>query len=102
MFMLYPVSVFLESHNAIESRLKKIAALHALVTENSRDIITLADFDGHRSYSSAAAFRILGWAEQDLTNLKSIDLIHPEDRPKAVALRSEEHTSELQSLRHLV
>ena len=86
MFMLYTVSVVLESHNAIESRLKKIAALHALVTENSRDIITLADFDGHRSYSSAAAFRILGWAEQDLTNLKSIDLIHPEDRPKAVAL----------------
>jgi diguanylate cyclase (GGDEF)-like protein/PAS domain S-box-containing protein len=85
MFMLYTVSVVLESHNAILSRLKKIVALHALVTENSRDAIILADFDGNRTYVSAAAFTMFGWNQQELSHLKSLDLLHTEDRAKVEA-----------------
>jgi diguanylate cyclase (GGDEF)-like protein/PAS domain S-box-containing protein len=80
LFMLYTVSVVLESHKAIESRLKKIVALHSLVTENSRDAIILADFDGNRSYISAATLSMFGWSEQELSSLKTLDLLHPEDR----------------------
>ena len=85
MFMLYTVSVVLESQHATERRLQKIVARHSLVTENSRDIIILADFDGNRSYASAEAERMLGWDAEELAFHKSLDLLHPEDRPKAAA-----------------
>jgi diguanylate cyclase (GGDEF)-like protein/PAS domain S-box-containing protein len=81
MFMLYSVSVVLESRRAIERRLQKIAALHNLVTENSRDVIIIADFDGNRSYVSASGESWGGWRREDLLNRKSLELVHPDDLP---------------------
>jgi diguanylate cyclase (GGDEF)-like protein/PAS domain S-box-containing protein len=83
MFLMYTVSLVIESRRATERRLQKIAAQHALVTENSRDIIVLADFDGRRRYVSAAARDMLGWSERELWDRPSIDLLHPEDRANA-------------------
>jgi len=84
MFMLYSVSVVLESRRATERRLQEIAALHNLVTENSRDVIIIADFDGNRSYVSAAASHLAGWTREEVLERKSLDLVHPEDRPRVV------------------
>jgi len=53
-FMIYSVSVVLEGRKLTESRLRQIVTLHALVDENSRDAILLADINGRRSYASAA------------------------------------------------
>lgn len=79
MFMLYSVSVILESEQVTKRRLQKIAALHTLVTENSRDVIIVADFEGHRSYVSPAAKTIGGWEPEQLIKFGSYGLVHPED-----------------------
>ncbi len=63
--LLYCISVVLEREHAIVRQLEKIAALHALVSENSRDAIILADLSGHRSYVSSAGEN-LGWNPEEL------------------------------------
>jgi diguanylate cyclase (GGDEF)-like protein/PAS domain S-box-containing protein len=85
-FMIYSVSVVLDSRRSMEQRLAKIAALHQLVTENSRDAIILADFDGNRSYVSAAAQRLVGWPPEEFAKVLSLDLVHPDDLPAAINL----------------
>jgi diguanylate cyclase (GGDEF)-like protein/PAS domain S-box-containing protein len=81
-FILYSVSVVVENLRATERRLQAIAALHKLVTENSRDVIIIADFEGHRSFVSAAGAHWGEWIREDLLNVKSLDLVHPDDRPR--------------------
>jgi diguanylate cyclase (GGDEF)-like protein/PAS domain S-box-containing protein len=65
--------------------LQKIVAQHALVTENSRDVIVLADFHGNRSYVSPAVQDLLGWSAEEVVNQGSYMLIHPDDLLKAQA-----------------
>jgi diguanylate cyclase (GGDEF)-like protein/PAS domain S-box-containing protein len=84
-FLIYAVSVVLESRRSVERRLEKIASLHALVTENSRDTIILADFAGRRSYVSSAVQRMVGWSPQEFAGFKTLELLHAEDRPNVVA-----------------
>jgi diguanylate cyclase (GGDEF)-like protein/PAS domain S-box-containing protein len=82
MFMLYSVSMVLESQHAAERRLQKIAALHTVVTENSRDAIIVADFEGRRSYASPAVENLVGWTPDELINQRFTELAHPEDQPR--------------------
>jgi diguanylate cyclase (GGDEF)-like protein/PAS domain S-box-containing protein len=88
-FMLYSVSVILESEQTARRKLQKIAALHSLVTENSRDIIIVADFDGRFNYVSPAVHSVGGWTPEELIHLGSLDLIHPEDRPSVGTIVNE-------------
>ncbi|MGB6975112.1 MAG: MASE1 domain-containing protein [Terracidiphilus sp.] len=81
MFILYSISLVLDRKKAAERKLQEIVALHNLVTENSRDVIILADFDGRRTYVSAAAAWLGGWLKEDLLGQRSLDLVHPIDRP---------------------
>jgi len=81
-FMLYSVSVVLESHKSMERKLEEIVSVHRLVTENSRDIIILADFTGNRSYVSPAAQALGGWNPEELMMQRTLDLAHPEDQPR--------------------
>jgi diguanylate cyclase (GGDEF)-like protein/PAS domain S-box-containing protein len=100
MFMLYSISVVLDRKRATERELRNIVELHKLVTENSRDVIILADFDGHRRYVSAAAQRMAGWKPEDLMRQGSLDLVHPDDLPEAkralLRLRSGEDETQLE------
>ncbi len=84
-FMLLTVSMELESAREAVRHLEKIAALHALVSENSRDAIILADLSGHRSYVSSAA-ESLGWRPEDLLTQGSTEVVHPDDRQRAEAI----------------
>ena len=86
MFLLYSISVVMESRRVIERRLQKIVAQHTLMTENSRDAIILSDFNGNRRFVSAAAQQMVGWTPQEVMHQTSIELIHPDDRPKAAAV----------------
>jgi diguanylate cyclase (GGDEF)-like protein/PAS domain S-box-containing protein len=81
-FMLYSVSVVLESRRAIERRLENNANLHKIVTENSRDAIMVADLHGSRSYVSSAVERLIGWPPKEFAAIKSLDLVHPDDLPQ--------------------
>jgi diguanylate cyclase (GGDEF)-like protein/PAS domain S-box-containing protein len=82
LFVLYSVSLMLESRNVAERRLREIANLHHLVTEHSRDAIIIADFDGNRSYVSASAGEWGGWEREELLSVKTFDLVHPDDLPR--------------------
>ena len=82
MIILYSVSVVLEELRTTERRLQEIVALHKLVTENSRDVIIIADFEGNRTYVSAAGCGWGGWSREELKSRSSLDLVHPDDRPR--------------------
>lgn len=86
MFMLYTVSVLLDAQQKAERRLQQIASLHATVTENSRDVIILADFDGRPNYISPAIFGLTGWSPQDTLNRGFHEVAHPDDLPRIEAL----------------
>jgi len=88
MFMVYAASVLLDRHKALEHELQDVAALHAMVTENSRDAIIIADFEGKPKYASAATLSMTGWKPEELVNRGSLPIVHPEDIPNVeTALR---------------
>lgn len=82
LFMIYLVSVVLEDREAIEYRLQEIASIHSMVTDNSRDVILLADLDGRRTYVSPAVENMNGWKPKELLNQKLSAQAHPDDREK--------------------
>jgi diguanylate cyclase (GGDEF)-like protein/PAS domain S-box-containing protein len=84
-FMLYAASAVLDTLRATERKLREIVSLHNLVTDNSRDVIILADFDGNRNYVSTSAADWGGWRREELLGMTSLDLVHPEDRERAEA-----------------
>ncbi|MGD0547483.1 MAG: sensor domain-containing diguanylate cyclase [Terracidiphilus sp.] len=86
--LLLIVSVVLERERELVRQLEKVAALHALVSENSRDAIILADLSGHRSYVSSAA-ESLGWKPEDLLTQGANEMVHPEDQQRAQAIVNE-------------
>lgn len=86
MFMLYTVSVILESQQRAERRLREMASLHALVTENSRDVILLADFDGRPSYISPAVLGLTGWGAGEAMQRGFSETVHPDDLRNVVTL----------------
>jgi PAS domain-containing protein len=64
--VLYSVSVVFGNLHKTQRELKQIAALHKLVVDNSRDVITLASLDGVRSYISPGIKALTGWVPEDL------------------------------------
>ncbi len=82
MIILYSVSVVLEELRATERRLQEIAALHKLVTENSRDMIIISDFEGNPSYISSSGLNSGGYTHEDLVKSKPLEFVFSEDRPK--------------------
>jgi PAS domain S-box-containing protein len=52
-----------------------------LLAENARDIVTRVGPDGLWRYVSPAAQRIIGVSPEALVGLKTLDFVHPDDRP---------------------
>jgi diguanylate cyclase (GGDEF)-like protein/PAS domain S-box-containing protein len=86
MFMLYAVSIILETQQRTERRLQEMASLHALVTENSRDVILLSDFDGRPQYISPAVLSLTGWGREESMKRGFSEVVHPEDLPRIESL----------------
>ena len=86
MLLLFSVSWVLDSRHDAEQRFREIAAMHRLVTENSRDIILLADFTGIPRYISPAVETITGFKPAETMHRGFADVIHPDDLPKVVDL----------------
>ncbi len=74
MFLVLAAASVLDTLRTTERRLREIVSLHNLVTENSRDIIILADFDGNRTYVSASAATWGGWRREELLDRKAFRL----------------------------
>jgi len=80
--LLYSVSVVLERLRAAERRHQRISAVHKLVSENSRDIILIADFDGLPTYISSAVGAITGWNPEETMHRGFAEVVHPDDLAK--------------------
>lgn len=78
-FTLYSISIVFGNLRKTQSDLRKIAALHKLVVDNSRDVIILGDLDGTRTYVSPGVRALTGWEPQDLLGRTLRELIHPSD-----------------------
>jgi two-component system, cell cycle sensor histidine kinase and response regulator CckA len=77
------------------------------IIENVSDIIAIMELDGSLRYGSPSVGRVLGYSRRTLRGMRGIDLIHPEDVPRAagyLALQIEDpaatQTIELQ-VRHV-
>jgi diguanylate cyclase (GGDEF)-like protein/PAS domain S-box-containing protein len=95
MFILYSVTVVLESRQDAEKQLQEIASIHRMVTENSRDIILLTDFEGVPRYISPAVENVTGWKHEEAMHRKFSDVIFPEDLPRMTEMiRASRESSE--------
>jgi diguanylate cyclase (GGDEF)-like protein/PAS domain S-box-containing protein len=86
MVILYSVSVVIEDLRSTERGLEKIAIMHKLVTDNSRDIIMLADCDGVPHYISPAVQSLTGYKPSETMRRGFAEVIHRGDLPKMRAL----------------
>lgn len=86
MFMVFAAASVLDTLRATERRLGEIVSLHRLVTDYSRDVIILYDFDGKRNYVSASASDWGGWKQEELREVNSLELVHPDDRARVAAV----------------
>jgi PAS domain S-box-containing protein len=94
-FMVYLVSVILEERDATEFRLEQITSIHSMVTDNSRDVILLADLDGLCTYVSPAVELLSGWKQEELIKQKLAVHAHQDDRKNVEdAIRRSRHSSE--------
>jgi diguanylate cyclase (GGDEF)-like protein/PAS domain S-box-containing protein len=82
LFMVYAVSVVLESRKVAEGQLQEIVARYSLVTENSRDAIVVLDFAGLRRYFSPAVEALTGWPPEEFAQRRLRDTVHPDDLPR--------------------
>jgi len=85
LLLLACIAVKLQRERDALLPLRKIAALHALLSKYSRDAIILADLSGHRQYGSASA-EDLGWKPEELLTEGSLEMVHSEDRQCAQAI----------------
>lgn len=86
MFMLYSVSVVLETLRSTERKLQETVARHELVLANCRDIVLLVDGDGVPRYVSTAVAAITGWGPEETMERGLAGLVQPEDLPKIEAM----------------
>ena len=78
-FTLYSISIVFGNLRKTQTELRKIAALHKLVVDNSRDAIILGDLDGTRTYVSPGIKALTGWEPKDLVGRVFREVIHPAD-----------------------
>ncbi len=56
------------------------------LVQNSSDIISILEADGTIRYQSPSIERILGYKPEELVGKKAFELVHPDDRPRIMAI----------------
>ncbi|GAA4445168.1 hypothetical protein GCM10023188_47990 [Pontibacter saemangeumensis] len=74
------ISTNMTEQRLANKRLQHSEELHRLLSENSRDLISLHNPDGSYIYASKAVEEMLGYAQIELLLLEAFKVIHPEDR----------------------
>src|SRR5437016_2287479 len=91
----------------MEHRLHQQQEFARRLVDNFPDLILVLDADSHYTFISPRCRELLGYSLEEAQYMEFGGRTHPEDLPAALSiykdiLRSEEHTSELQSLTNLV
>jgi PAS domain S-box-containing protein len=78
--------LYADAQRELTARTQAIAALrdseelYRLITENTRDLITLLDQEGCCVYASPSCSSILGYAQIELIGAAITDIVHPDDQ----------------------
>jgi len=62
-----------------EEALRQKESLFSAIHQHVVDLIAIIDSDGHRLYNSPSYQFVLGYSDQEMMQLSSLDLLHPED-----------------------
>ncbi|HEX3069880.1 MAG TPA: PAS domain S-box protein [Thermoanaerobaculia bacterium] len=71
-----------EGQEAFQAVLRSEEYFRSII-ENVSDIIAIMELDGSLRYGSPSVCRVLGYSRRALRGMRGLDLIHPEDVPKA-------------------
>lgn len=67
----------------VEETLLESEERFRLLTENASDLVVVFDTEGSVSYASPSVRSVGGYAPEDLIGTSFLDLVHPEDLPRA-------------------
>ncbi len=67
-----------------EAVLKRSEEFFRAISENASDIILIADKKGTITYASPSVEHILGYKQEELIGMRSLDIIVPDDVPRAI------------------
>ena len=81
---VYGVSVDITKELLAKEQLKEREELYRLLSENSRDIISLHDTAGNYLYISPAIQEMLGYKSEALIGTSPLAIVHPEDRQQLI------------------
>ena len=85
--LLSQVALALESAQLTEELLRQRSeARFASLIKNSSDVVALVEPDFTIRYITPSASRVLGYSPSDLQGGRFVDLIHEEDRPRALSV----------------
>ncbi|MBF9255550.1 PAS domain S-box protein [Pontibacter sp. 172403-2] len=73
------ISTNITEQRLASQRLQQSEELYRLLSENSKDTISLHNLDGSYSYVSQAAEEMYGYPVADLLQMQPADIIHPDD-----------------------
>lgn len=82
LFMIFAASSVMENLRAVEGKLQRVAALHRLVIDNSRDAILLVDSSGLPLFASPALEKLTGFRPGDVPLHGFAEMVHPKDLAK--------------------
>jgi two-component system, cell cycle sensor histidine kinase and response regulator CckA len=79
--LLFDLYVIYQQHQLqkVRRRLTEREEFFQLISENVADMIAVVDANGKRLYNSPSYYRVLGYSEEELKQVSSLDQIHPDD-----------------------
>jgi two-component system sporulation sensor kinase A len=84
---IYTVAKNITELKRKKQEIRKIEEFHSFLTENILDLITNTNLLGQVLYVSPACERILGYTADELLGTNIFDLLHPDERDRAVEIR---------------
>ena len=71
-----------------ELLLKQSEARFASLVRNASDVVTVVEIDSTITYASPSSQRTLGYASDELEGIRFVDLVHDEDKTRALSFMS--------------
>jgi diguanylate cyclase (GGDEF)-like protein/PAS domain S-box-containing protein len=89
LFSFLTVNRDVEELKQTAEELAKSEEYYRLLTEQSNDLVRVVGIDGKQSYVSPSVERLLGYSVEEYMNIRTVDILHPDDMHTAQQLLEE-------------